>query len=111
MTISPVPDEIDVLRRLQTGDESAFSIIYRHYYPFVLAKVQRLLHSPELSEDVTQEIFLKIWEARTKLVDVKSFVSYLFITARNHSINVLTSAARKEEGMGEIIRHFNRVSN
>lgn len=111
MTISPVPDEIDILRRMQTGDESAFSIVYRHYYPFVHAKVLRLLHSPELSDDVTQEIFIKIWESRSKLAEVKSFTSYLFITARNHSINVLKSAARKEEGMGEIIRHFNRVIN
>lgn len=106
MFIEPLVDEDSVLKRLQAGDEHAFNIIYQHYFSFVCNKVARLLHSPQLAEDVTQEIFIKIWEGRSGLAEVKSFPSYLFITARNHSINVLKSAARSEAGMGEIIRHF-----
>jgi RNA polymerase sigma-70 factor (family 1) len=93
---------------MRTGDELAFSSIYRHYYPFVISKVQRLLHSPDLSEDVTQEIFIKLWEAREKLGDVKSFAAYLTTVARNHTINVLKAAARNEAGITEIVRHLNK---
>lgn len=104
-------DEILILQRLQAGDEEAFSAIYRHYYPAVHAQVQHLLHSPEMSEDISQEIFLKIWETREKLPDIKSFKSYLFITARNHTINALKKAARSNAGISEIIRHFGITNN
>ena len=106
MFIEPLVDEERILKRLQTGDEHSFNVIYQHYFSFVCIKVARLIHSPQLAEDVTQEIFIKIWEARSGLAEVKSFRSYLFITARNHSINVLKRAARCEEGMEEIVRHF-----
>jgi RNA polymerase sigma-70 factor (ECF subfamily) len=111
MFIEPLVDEDRILQRLQTGDEHSFNLIYQHYFSFVCSKVTRLIHSPQLAEDVTQEIFIKIWEGRSGLTEIKSFSSYLFVTARNHSINVLKSAARCEEGMGEIIRHFNTTPN
>jgi RNA polymerase sigma-70 factor (ECF subfamily) len=111
MFIEPLPNEKEILQRLQTGDEYSFSIFYRHYYLFILGRVQRMMHSPELAEDVTQEIFMKIWEGRSKLVEIKSFSSYLFIIARNHTINVLKTAARSDEGMGEIIRHISKTAN
>ena len=106
MFIEPLDDEDRILQRLQTGDEHSFNLIYQHYFSFVCVKVARLIHSPQLAEDVAQEVFIKIWEARSGLAEIKSFRSYLFITARNHSINVLKKAARCEEGMGEIVRHF-----
>jgi RNA polymerase sigma-19 factor, ECF subfamily len=111
MNVNAVDNEEIVLKRLQAGDQNAFSDIYSHYYPSVHAQVLHLVHSPELSEDVTQEIFLKIWENRGKLPDIQSFKSYLFITARNHTLNVLKSAARSEAGMCEIIRHFEHFRN
>jgi RNA polymerase sigma-70 factor (family 1) len=108
MFIEPLVDEYKILQRLQTGDEHSFSLIYQHYFSFVCASVARLIHSPQLAEDVTQDIFIKIWEGRSELAEIKSFRPWLFIIARNHSINVLKKASRCEEGMGEIIRHFHR---
>ncbi|MEP7257326.1 MAG: RNA polymerase sigma-70 factor [Flavitalea sp.] len=111
MTINALEEETIILQRLQAGDESSFAHIYRHYYSSVNSQVLHLMHSPELSEDITQEIFLKIWESREKLNGIRSFKSYLFITARNHTLNALKRAARSEAGMSEIIRHFELIRN
>jgi RNA polymerase sigma-70 factor (ECF subfamily) len=104
-------DEVVVLQRLQAGDETSFTTIYRHYYSSVQTRVLQFVHSPQLSEDIAQEIFLKIWENRDKLGEVRSFRSYLFITTRNHTLNVLKTAARSEAGMSEILRFFNASRN
>lgn len=104
-------DEPMILQQLQGGDEASFSAIYNHYYSSVQTQVLQFVHSPQLAEDVTQEIFLKIWENREKLGEVRSFKSYLFITARNHTLNVLKGAARSEAGLSEIIRHFDMGRN
>lgn len=111
MFINQLDDEITVLQRLQAGDENSFNAVYQHYYPFVKRQVERLMHSPEMSEDVTQEIFMKIWEGREHLSEVRVFKAYLFIIARNHTFNVLKSIARSSSGMSEIIRHFDRSVN
>ena len=111
MYIKSLDEEEVVLQQLQAGNESSFASIYNHYYSFVHAQVLHIMHSPDMAEDVTQEIFLKIWEARGKLSEVRSFKSYLFITARNYTLNVLKSAARSESAMGEIIRHFDKSRN
>ncbi len=106
MILEPAKDEGEIVRRMCNGDASAFDILYRHYYSGIKAHVVRLLRSPELAEDVTQEVFLKIWEQRKSLPALQSFKSYLFICARNHTLNVLKRAARSQAGMGEIAKHF-----
>ena len=111
MDIQPLKEEDVLLKRLQAGDNNSFATIYNHYRVFVFERVLQLLHSPDLSEDITQEIFLKIWEHREKLSEVRSFKSYLFITARNSTLNVLKKTARSAAGMGEIVRHYDEVRN
>jgi RNA polymerase sigma-70 factor (family 1) len=110
MIVAPLPDETHIIKRLNKGDETAFSTLHRHYSEYIKHKVLRILHSPELAEDVTQEIFIKIWEARHQIIDIRSFQAYLLTTARNHAINVLKSAARRADGMGEILSHFSPIS-
>jgi RNA polymerase sigma-70 factor (family 1) len=111
MDITVPDDEKTVLQKLQNGDKHSFAVMYNHYYSFVHARVLHLIHSTELAEDVTQEIFLKIWENREKLGAVQSFKSYLFITARNHTLNTLKSISRSENGLSEIVRYINTSHN
>lgn len=111
MFIKALEDEAEILGRLTDGDELAFTQIYHHYYSSVQSAVIHLLLSPQLAEDVTQEIFLKLWEQRNKLPHIHSFRSYLFIATRNHSLNVLKRAARSKAGLAEIIRHAETVRN
>ena len=111
MYIKALEEEEVVIQRLQAGDEKSFALVYNHYYSSVQAQVLHILHSPEMTEDVTQEIFIRIWENREKLSEVRSFKSYLFITARNYTLNVLKSASRSEAAMGEIIRYLDKYRN
>jgi len=39
--------------------------------------------SPELSEDLTQDVFARIWVNRAKLAEVDKFEGFLFVMARN----------------------------
>jgi len=111
MMIDALDNETMILQQLLTGDENSFGAVYRHYYPAVHAQVSHLVHSPDLAEDITQEIFLKIWESREKLQGVRSFKSYLFISARNHTLNVLKKAARSETGMSDVLRYIDKFRN
>lgn len=56
----------DLLERVGRGDRAAFSELYDQMAPRVLGLVTRLLRDPAQSEEVTQEIFLEIWQTSTR---------------------------------------------
>jgi RNA polymerase sigma-70 factor (ECF subfamily) len=51
-----------LVERVGHGDRAAFGELYDEMAPRVLGLVMRLLRDPAQSEEVTQEIFLEIWQ-------------------------------------------------
>lgn len=73
----------DTLKRLQEGDETAFDSIYWKYNSHVFNFINSLLYDRILSEDITQNVFMKIWERRESIDLNKGFDAYLFTIARH----------------------------
>jgi RNA polymerase sigma-70 factor (ECF subfamily) len=90
---------------MAAGNEAAFERIYQYYHPKIYSYILSLVKSPQLAEDLQQEVFLKIWEARDKLQEIKTFGPWLFSVARNHTINVMKSLTRSRIVMSEILKH------
>lgn len=76
-------DEQALLQRTAEGDREAFSILYTHYYTGLYRFVFFILKSPEDSEEIIQDVFLKIWVKRQTLTGIRSFEDYLFRMAKN----------------------------
>jgi RNA polymerase sigma-70 factor (family 1) len=98
-------DEPKLLSDMAAGGQNAFRSIYQHYHARINAYILSLVKSPQLAEDLLQEVFIKVWEARDQLGDVQNFGAWLFSVARNHTINALRSAARSQSVLGEILKH------
>lgn len=84
--------EIDnkVVKRLSEGDQSAFRAVFEYYYPRVSEFVRRIVKDETFAEDITQDIFVKVWERREMFaVEVQSFGSYIYVMSRNAAINAL----------------------
>ena len=56
----------ELLGRVAKGDQSAFGELYDQIAPRVLGLVKRLLVDHAQSEEVTQEIFLEIWQTASR---------------------------------------------
>jgi RNA polymerase sigma-70 factor (ECF subfamily) len=56
----------DLLRQVAAGDREAFAQLYDRTAPRVFGLVKRLLRDHAQSEEVTQEIFLEIWQTATR---------------------------------------------
>jgi len=88
-------DQSDLLLRLQTGDEDAFAELFYTFYDKLFGFILGLIHSKTKAEDITQEVFLKIWQNRTDMVDVENINAFLFRIAQNQAIDYLRKSARE----------------
>ena len=94
------------LRQIAEGDETAFRNLFDMYWDQVYSAAFLLTKSQSLSEDIVQEVFLKIWLKREELVGVEKLESYLFIMARNHIYNVLKRQQREQDFRKYILDWF-----
>jgi RNA polymerase sigma-70 factor (family 1) len=99
-------DERTLLRDIVSGDESAYKRLYFGYRDEIYRLVLRYVKSHELAQDISQDIFMKVWEKREKLAAVEYWRAYLLNLAKNHTLNILRTAGRSEAALGEILRHF-----
>lgn len=89
-------DEKALLNNLRNGDYGAFDILYDRYAGRLTSNLLKLLKSTELTEEILQEVFLKIWETREQIDPEKSFRSYLFRIAHNMVYYTFRESARQK---------------
>jgi RNA polymerase sigma-70 factor (ECF subfamily) len=90
----PQPD-FGVLRKAQRGDERAFSIIVRAYQVPVFNYVLRLTGDRALAEDLTQEIFLRVYQGLPRFSLRSKFTTWLFQVAKNRVLDELRAVERR----------------
>jgi len=81
--------ETDLLKRISAGDHLAFSELFDFYHHNLGAFIYNITKSQELAEEITLDVFLKIWMTREALSNVKNFKAYLFTVSRNAAISGL----------------------
>lgn len=74
--------ETYIQNEVASGNERAFEQLFFQYQPKLVCFLTGLTHDNELSRDIAQEIFLTIWNERTKLANVHSISAYLYQMAR-----------------------------
>lgn len=76
-----------LIRSLKNGSHKAFDEIYQMYAKRLYAYSLQFNKSPEESEDIVQEVFLKLWTNRKKIRQEDTLRSLLFIMCKHHLIN------------------------
>ena len=80
-------DEKTIFPRIRDGDREAFRSLFDTYYASLCHYASHYLNDDSLSEEVVQELFVKLWEKR-KTLDVGTSVrNYLFRAVRNGCLN------------------------
>jgi RNA polymerase sigma-70 factor, ECF subfamily len=90
----PQPD-FGVLKKAQRGDERAFSLIVRAYETPVYNYVLRLVGDRALAEDLTQEVFLRVYQGLPKFSLRCRFTTWLFQVTKNRVLDELRAVERR----------------
>jgi len=101
-------NEQSVILRLQKGDSDAFRELYNQYHQPLYHYVLRFVKSPALAEDVLQDVFLKIWEIRSRIDPELSFKAYLYRISRNSVFKLLKKIAVDENLRTQVLKQFSQ---
>lgn len=90
-------DEQYLKSRIVKGDKDAFSLVFRKYYGKVFRFILSMVRQEAVAEDLSQDIFAKLWTHRRGMESVSSIDNYLFIMARNRALDYFRKSSRKKE--------------
>lgn len=79
------------------GDRADFENLFRTNYSTLCGYANTFLRDPDASEEVVQEVMLKIWVNRDSIRITTSVRSYLFRAVRNGCMNVVKHIGVREE--------------
>lgn len=77
-----------ILRKLSEGDIKALDALYLMYASKVRDYACRFLDDRGDAEDLTHDIFLKLWEERSRAAEIRSVAGYLSRMTRNAILNI-----------------------
>jgi len=87
----------ELIIRIRENDSYAFELLFKLYHKPLIHFARVYLKRLELAEEVVQETFIKVWEARSSLDETKSIKAFLYRCVHNNSINLIKK--RKIDGL------------
>lgn len=97
MTSGLSDDEARFIAALRRRDERAFNALLLRFQDRVYNLIRRLLQSPEEARDVTQEVFVSVFEKIESYRGDASISTWLYRIATNHAKNRIKYLSRRKD--------------
>ena len=96
-----------LLEKIAAGDEIAFQQLFNDYADRVYGVAFAYTKCRILSEEIVQEVFLKMWMKRNTLPAISNVADYIFIIARNRILNMLRRNKMEKAYLQQLSSHNN----
>lgn len=93
--------EIGIIKDAQAGNMFAFNKLFKRYKSFVTNVLFQYIKDMDESKDITNIVFLKVYDKLSKFTDYDSFGGWLRIIAKNTAIDYLRETRNKGTTLGE----------
>lgn len=101
--IHGISEKILIDRFIQ-GDETAFELLFRHYYPGLVIFASQITLDRAEAEEIVQDFFFRMWKNRERIKETSTLKSYVFTSVRNRGINFLVSKNHEARKIDELKR-------
>jgi RNA polymerase sigma-70 factor, ECF subfamily len=82
-----VASDADVMLRVKTGDEAAFTFLVQKYRRQIVGFMYRMCRNPATAEELAQEVFLRVYRSRESYEASAKFNTWLYRIATNLAMN------------------------
>ena len=89
MPNSQLYNEKELLLRVADGDQQAFAGIVQHYTRIIYPMLLSYLKDAGQAEEITQDIFMRVWKNKERLPGMDNFAGYVYVIARNRANSAL----------------------
>ena len=89
--------DVRLMLLVQKGDANAFEELVGRYQNRLIGVLEHLVGKRDLAEDLAQEVFLRVYRARSGYQPQAKFSTWLFTIANNLASNARRSLARRRE--------------
>ncbi len=96
------PEEALIWKKIQEKDLRAFENFYKEAYKRFFLMAFNYLKDPDLSQEVVNDVFMKLWEDGAGITIEKSLVSYIYRAIINRSLNLLSKQKREIQQLKEL---------
>jgi len=86
-----------MVKRFAKGRPDAFRVIFDHFHARILAYCTKVTHSPADAEEITQQVFIRLWEKRHLVDTSRPLEHYLYKLTRNCAFNYLKQQAYRAQ--------------
>lgn len=94
--------EDQIFVRVRNNDYSGFNELFHKYYGRLCDFATQFLHDRDAAEDVVQEVFVRLWDIRNKLVIRERISAYLYKATRNACLNQIRADKNKHESIDNV---------
>jgi RNA polymerase sigma-70 factor (ECF subfamily) len=95
-------DVLALIRQAQAGDPDAFGLIVRQYQQMVFYLAYRMLHDRVRADDVTQDVFIRVYQSLNRFDPARNFATWLRQITVNRSIDYLRRMKHQPIPLGDI---------
>ena len=76
-----------IISELRKGNKTAFKQIFEMFYDSLYFFTNKYVNDFDEAEDIAQEVLIIIWEKRMCFSNIRSLKAFLYLTAKNKSLN------------------------
>ncbi|MDX8338937.1 RNA polymerase sigma factor [Draconibacterium sp. IB214405] len=100
-----------VIELVNLKRKDGYKYLYDYFFPSLCRFSYRITNCLSESEDIIQELFVKLWNSDVKFNSKSALISYLYLSAKNASLNALRNSGRKRTADGVELSLLEKVEN
>ena len=89
--------DVRLMLKVREDDANAFEELVQRYQNRLMSLMTHLVGRPDLAEDLTQDIFMRVYRARKRYVPGSKFSTWIYTIAHNVASNALRGLSRRRE--------------
>ena len=92
--------------RIKNGNQEAFELVFLRYYEELCRYATNILGNKEASEEIVQDVFVKMWETRVTIKIDVSLKAYLYRTIHNYCINQINHWKVRDQYAKDVMHSY-----
>ena len=86
---------LHIQKGISQGNEQSLAALYRLFSKRLMHFARVVTRSGDLAEEVVEDVFVKLWSNRHKVMEIDNLTVYLYVAVKNRSLNCISQKARE----------------